>query len=108
MIGGVGVVVAVKSISKEQLSVHKKHQENLDSEVKVMQTLVHPNIVRLMDIHKTERHVYLIMEFCDSRDLAHLLRKTGPMTKDVVRPLFLQLCMYFCILFFFVVLIIFY
>jgi len=60
--------------------------------VKVMQTLVHPNIVRLIDIHKTDRHVYLIMEYCDQNDLAHLIHKMGPMVRDVARPLLKQLC----------------
>lgn len=43
------VLRAIKSVSKEKLSTNKKHEENLQQEIKIMQGIRHPNIVRLYD-----------------------------------------------------------
>ena len=34
-----------------------------------IEKLHHPNIVRLYGIHKSERHIYLFLEYCDMGDL---------------------------------------
>lgn len=44
------IVVAIKSINREKINLNKKHQENLEQEIKIMRRLEHPNIVRLYDI----------------------------------------------------------
>eukprot|EP01083_Nonionella_stella_P062681 162986_1 len=76
-----GKCVAIKSISRTKLNVNKKHQTNLESEISIMKRLDHPNIVRLFDIEITDRHIYLILEFCDGGDLSHYIRKHGPLTE---------------------------
>jgi pyruvate/2-oxoglutarate dehydrogenase complex dihydrolipoamide acyltransferase (E2) component len=57
-----GELCAIKSISKNRLSRNAKHVENLDSEIKIMKSINHPHIVGLIDILKTQNHIYLIME----------------------------------------------
>lgn len=80
-----GKLAAIKSISKEKIMVNKKHQENLDMEINIMQHLQHPNIVRLYMIHETHRHKYLFLEYCDGGDLSKYIRKHGPMSEETAK-----------------------
>ena len=43
-----GLVVAIKSIRRDKLS--KKLLENLESEISILKTLDHPNIVKLYSV----------------------------------------------------------
>ena len=70
-----GRVLAVKAIVRARLN--KKLQDNLDAEISIMQSLQHPNIVRLSDVQTTERHVYIVLEFCPGGDLNKLIRSKG-------------------------------
>ncbi|KAJ1625341.1 kinase-like domain-containing protein, partial [Pavlovales sp. CCMP2436] len=72
-------VVAVKAISRARLN--KKLMENLESEISILKALEHPNIVCLHDIQVTERHIYLILEYCAGGDLTHVLRTHGPISE---------------------------
>ena len=67
-------VVAVKAISKSRLRGGRL-QANLESEISILEKLKHPNIVRLYGIHKSERHIYLFLEYCDMGDLHAYIRK---------------------------------
>ena len=67
--------VAIKSISLAKLASNRKHVANLESEIECMRALQHENVVRLIETHDSERHKYLIMEFCEGGDLSHYLRK---------------------------------
>ena len=67
--------VAIKSISRSKLSGHVKHADNLQSEISILQQLQSPHIVQLLDLQSSERHIYLIMEFCAGGDLSHFLRQ---------------------------------
>ena len=44
-------VVAVKSINREKLNRNKKLVSNLESEIAIMRSSRHPNILQLIDIH---------------------------------------------------------
>ena len=68
-------VVAVKAIVRARLN--QKLQENLDGEISILQSLQHPNVVRLTDVQTTERHVYLMLEFCPRGDLMKVIRSRG-------------------------------
>lgn len=39
----------------------------------------------------TERHIYLILEYCAGGDLTHLLRRNGPLTEDRAQFFLVQL-----------------
>lgn len=83
--------VAVKSISRNKLALNKKHSENLTSEIEIMKELKHPNIVNLFQLHQTERHIYLIMEYMAGGDLSQLLRKQGALSLELTQHLAIQL-----------------
>lgn len=54
-----------------------KEKEQLVMEVNVMRDLKHPNIVRYVDrvVDRSKHLLYIIMEYCDSGDLAENMRQ---------------------------------
>lgn len=86
-----GAPVAIKSINREKMSTNRKHQENLESEIAIMKQLKHPNIVTLKDVEATERHIYLILEYCAGGDLSKRIKKQGPLPWRAAQKLLLQL-----------------
>ena len=83
--------MAIKSISRAKLGGNRKHEENLDSEIGIMQTLQHPNIVRLLELQHSERHIYLIMDFCAGGDLSAFLRRHHALPLHLVQHFARQL-----------------
>ena len=47
----------------------------LKNEIDILQTLNHPNIVKFVDLKKTKKHYYIVMEFCNGGELAKALEK---------------------------------
>ena len=68
----------------------------LNNEIRIMQTLNHPNIVKLEDIKKTKNHFYIIMEYCNGGELSKALKeykiKYGkPFSEELVQYLMRQI-----------------
>eukprot|EP00965_Chrysotila_dentata_P239282 6203006-Pleurochrysis_carterae.AAC.2 len=82
-------IVAVKAIVRGRLN--QKLTENLEAEISILQTLQHTNVVRLHDVQTTERHVYLVMEFCPGGDLSRFIRSRGAQSEPMARGFLLQL-----------------
>ena len=82
-------VVAIKAITRDSEKLTKKVLQNLEIEISILQTYRHKNIVCLQDVQKTERHFYLILEFCGGGDLQQLIRsrKTGRLSERLTRRL---------------------
>ena len=57
----------------------------LQKEIKVMQTLKGPNVVRLFDVFKSQSHTYLIQEFCNGGDFRGFLTKKGKLPEADAR-----------------------
>eukprot|EP00939_MAST-03C_sp_MAST-3C-sp1_P004111 g4111.t1 len=81
--------VAVKAISLQKLN--RKLQKNLESEIAILQRFKHPNIVRLLGLHKTDKYMYLIMELCNGGDLHKFIRKKSHLNERTIRGLMRQL-----------------
>jgi len=63
---------AIKHISQERLTV--KLQENLESEISILKNHAHRNIVRLYDIERNDRHIYIVLEYCRGGDLQRFIK----------------------------------
>ncbi|KAI8378663.1 kinase-like domain-containing protein [Choanephora cucurbitarum] len=74
--------VAIKSVKRSKLT--KKLLENLESEISILTSIRHENIVGLIECQKTETNIYLVMEFCSLGDLSHYIKEKRPSqpTKD--------------------------
>ncbi|KAL8024140.1 putative protein kinase [Plasmopara halstedii] len=65
--------VAIKALSLHKLN--GKLLSNLEMEIAIMRQIDHPNIVKLYEIKKTDKHMYLVLEFCAGGDLQHYMRR---------------------------------
>ena len=76
-------VVAVKAIVRARLN--RKLQENLEAEISILQSIQHDNVMGLYEVQTTERHVYLMLEFCPGGDLMQVIRTRGPQSEEQTR-----------------------
>ncbi|XP_036287678.1 serine/threonine-protein kinase DCLK3 [Pipistrellus kuhlii] len=61
-----GQAYAMKIIDKAKL---KGKEDMVDSEILIIQSLSHPNIVKLHEVYETDAEIYLIMEYVQGGDL---------------------------------------
>jgi len=81
--------VAIKAIARTSEKLTQKVLENLELEISILRTYRHPNIVCLHNVQKTERHFYLILEYCGGGDVQRLIRtrKNGRLSERLTRRL---------------------
>jgi serine/threonine-protein kinase ULK/ATG1 len=72
--------VAIKALSLSKLN--GKLLENLEMEISIMRQIDHPNVVKLYDIKKTDKHMYLMLEYCAGGDLQQYVRRRQQESKD--------------------------
>jgi len=60
-----GQVRACKTINRKKI----KNWERFETEVKILQTLDHPNIIKLYEYFEDAKNVYLICEMCTGGEL---------------------------------------
>lgn len=89
--GTTGQEVAIKSVDRAKLMVHEKLQGNLEREINILKTFRHANIVQLLDVIYTEKHIYLVLESCPGGDLSKFLRRHGTLDENMVRRMGRQL-----------------
>ena len=63
--------VAVKKIYKKEDIKYRKY---IEKEIEIMYKLNHKNIIKLYDTIETEKHIFLILELCDT-DLHKFINK---------------------------------
>ena len=82
-------VVAIKAIARTSEKLTKKVLQNLEIEINILRTYQHPNIVCMHNVQKTDRHFYLILEYCGGGDVQGLIRtrKAGRLTERLTRRL---------------------
>ncbi|CAH0516259.1 unnamed protein product [Peronospora belbahrii] len=74
------VPVAIKVLSLYKLN--RKLLDNLEMEITIMRQIDHPNIVKLYEIKKTQKHMYLVLEYCAGGDLQQFVRRTQEKEQD--------------------------
>lgn len=81
--------VAVKAIPRDSNKLTRKVLQNLEIEIAILRTYRHRNIVCLHNVQKTERHFYLVLEFCGGGDVQNLIRsrKAGRLSEGLTRRL---------------------
>ena len=64
--------VAIKELDMRKLRRIKDTEKlniNIDYEIKIMECLIHPNILRFEEIIHEKDYMYIILEYCDGGDL---------------------------------------
>ena len=62
------------AVKEMTLNLNSYMKSALNNEIKILQSLKHPNIVELYDVVYENNYVYLVMEYCES-DLAKYIKK---------------------------------
>ena len=90
-------IYAVKMIDKSRAN-RSKNYKCLNSEIKVLKGLNHPNIAKLIKVmdDETQIHLLLIMEYCNGGSLLECLKKyeekyNMPFTEEIVQYLTRQI-----------------
>lgn len=82
-------IVAIKAIARTSEKLTKKVLQNLEIEISILRTYRHPNIVCMHNVQKTDRHFYLILEYCGGGDVQRLIRtrQSGRLSERLTRRL---------------------
>lgn len=81
---------AAKVLVKEHNS--KEDQvERINNEIQVHRTLMHPNVVNLMEHFEDEQNTYILYEFCEKNNLRNYIKKFGKMKEDLAKSVSFQL-----------------
>ena len=61
--------VAIKIINKEKIDINK-----INKEIKILQRIKHINIIQIYEIIETDFYFYIVMEYCENKDLFFLIK----------------------------------
>ncbi|XP_012967409.2 putative sperm motility kinase W [Mesocricetus auratus] len=81
-----GIPVAIKTMENS-----KKHTRIITAEMATLQSLQHPNIIRLFQIITTQKHSYFVTEYAPGGNLAQLIKKGGRLQEEKAQKLFGQM-----------------
>lgn len=79
----------MKILDKAKLDA--KTQKMLDSEIASMESLHHPNVIRLYEVLETLSKIYLVMEHASGGELFHRITQNGPFTERGAKQIFSQI-----------------
>ncbi|PKA66799.1 CBL-interacting protein kinase 26 [Apostasia shenzhenica] len=84
-----GQEVAIKRIRVS--GINRSLRECLDCELNFLASVRHPNIIRLMDVARSDGSIFLVLEYCAGGDLAAYIRQNGRVHEHVARKFMIQL-----------------
>jgi len=80
--------VAIKVIDKEFITAKA---QKVAREIAVMKLLSHPRVLKLLGVHETPTHLYLVLEFVKGGNLFDYLVSKGPLSPNEALRFFHQL-----------------
>lgn len=89
-----GMDVAVKVINKSRFrSSDIAYQfDSMRSEIGIMRTVDHPNIIKLHDVFETENDLYLVMELCRGGELFDRIKERRQYSEKEAQDVLRQIC----------------
>jgi serine/threonine protein kinase len=84
-----GTKVAIKVLNPI-LSANTQIRERFKNEAKVMASLNHPNITRVIDFDEQPQHLSIIMEYLEGEDLSQKIKKNGALRDKQINEVFTQ------------------
>ena len=66
--------------------------ERFRNELKLARKITHPNVCRVFDLGVDAGKVFFTMEYVEGKDLAHVIRMTGPLTMETALDYGVQIC----------------
>ena len=74
-----GEKVAIKIINKEE--IYNFDIKKIKKEINILQRLKHKNIIQLYEIMETHKNLYIIMEYCEGKELFEYIVKRKHLTE---------------------------
>ena len=71
---GTTELFAIKEIPIEMIRNNQKLLELLQTEIHIMKSINHPNILHLFEYLQTKKNYYLVINYCNGGDLEHLVK----------------------------------
>jgi serine/threonine protein kinase len=87
---GIDSLFACKICSRQVL-IKEGLFARFEREVRVLETISHPNIVQLFEVVYERDLIYLIMEYCPYGELFNAISDSGPLGEDVCHWIFPQI-----------------
>ncbi|CAO3647880.1 unnamed protein product [Cunninghamella echinulata] len=75
--------VAVKIV--DQTKLKREQRASVLKEIRIMQTLKHSSIVRMLAYHETSTHFFLVLELCEGGELFNQIVKLTYFSEDLAR-----------------------
>ncbi|KAM9386894.1 serine/threonine-protein kinase DCLK3 [Phaethornis superciliosus] len=82
-------IYAMKIVDKSKL---KGKEDMMESEILIIRSLSHPNIVSLIDVYETEAEIYLILEYVPGGDLFDAIIESVKFTEHDAAVMITDLC----------------
>jgi serine/threonine protein kinase len=84
--------VAVKTIDFEMLPPDRREfaMTTIETEIKIMRTLDHPNVLRALDLIVCDTRRHIVLELCEGPDLQAVLSARGALEADEARNVLRQ------------------
>lgn len=86
-----GKIFAAKEIDKRKFVKNGVLDIKFDSELKIMERLRHPNIVKYINCHTHEHWIYIIMEYVPYGELSKEMEKRGSIPEPMVQSITVQI-----------------
>ena len=83
-----GYNYAVKTIDKRKVS---SEQTQIMTELEIVSSIDHPNIIRFYEVFEDERYAHIVMEYCSGGELFDRLISQGQLSEDYVQQLARQM-----------------
>lgn len=85
-----GTKVAIKVLNPI-LSANAQIRDRFRNEAKLMASLNHPNITKVIDFYEQPQQLAIIMEYLEGEDLNSKINRWGRLTENEIKELFLQI-----------------
>lgn len=66
-------IYAIKEVKKSKLKINAKLERCFHTEIEIMSTFEHPNILHCHDVIQDEDNYFLVLDFCEGGDLEHYI-----------------------------------
>jgi Protein kinase domain len=84
-----GLKVAIKAIDKSIIQ-NERTRRKVFQEVYIMKTVTHPNVIRLLEVFESNRHLMIVLEYSGGGDLLQLVKSRVCLTNEEGKQIFSQ------------------
>lgn len=84
-----GKNVAIKTIKKSYI-IDEYTRKKVFQEIFILKKIRHWNVIRLLEVFETKKHILLVMEYASGGDLLHFVRNVGKLPEYDTKHIFRQ------------------